>query len=225
MYLSLFPRLFLLLLLAAVTVFANPGPAFANPSPSTQVTVLVLGDSLTAGYGLEESESFPAQLERRLKTAGYDVNVINAGVSGDTTAGGLARIEWTLADRPEIVIVELGGNDALRGLDTEQIYTNLDKILTRLEAAECRVILAGMLAPRNLGQEYYTKFDRIYPALAEQHDVLFYPFFLEGVATDPELNQSDGVHPNAAGVRRIVAGVTPLVTTALDEVRPSKRGE
>jgi acyl-CoA thioesterase-1 len=218
MYLSLFPRLFLLLSLATM-------PAYASAIPSVPVAVLVLGDSLTAGYGLEESESFPAQLERRLKTAGYDVNVINAGVSGDTTAGGLARIEWTLADRPEIVIVELGGNDALRGLDTELIYTNLDKILTRLEAAECRVILAGMLAPRNLGQEYYTKFDRIYPALAEQHDVLFYPFFLEGVATDPELNQSDGVHPNAAGVRRIVAGVTPLVTTALDEVRPSKRGE
>jgi len=225
MHLSFLHKLFLMLMLVAVTAFANLGPVFANPSPSSQVTILVLGDSLTAGYGLEEGESFPVQLEIRLQTAGYDVDVINAGVSGDTTAGGLARIEWTLADRPEIVIVELGGNDALRGLDPAQVYVNLDKILARLEVAECRVILAGMLAPRNLGHEYYTKFDRIYPALAEQYNVLFYPFFLEGVATVPELNQSDGVHPNAAGVRRIVAGITTLVTTALDEVRPSKRGE
>lgn len=200
-------------------------PAFANASPSTQVTVLVLGDSLTAGYGLEEGESFPAQLEKRLQTAGYDVDVINAGVSGDTTAGGLARIEWTLADRPEIVIVELGGNDAMRGLDPAEVYANLDKILARLEAAECRVILAGMLAPRNLGHEYYTKFDQIYPDLAEQHDVLFYPFFLEGVATDHELNQADGVHPNAAGVRRIVSGIHSLVATALDEIKFSGRGK
>jgi acyl-CoA thioesterase-1 len=218
MHLSFLRKLFLMLMLVAV-------PAFANSSPSSQVKIIVLGDSLTAGYGLEEGESFPVQLEKRLQTAGYDVNVINAGVSGDTTAGGLARIEWTLADRPEIVIVELGGNDALRGLDPAQVHTNLDKILKRLEVAECHVILAGMLAPRNLGHEYYTKFDRIYPDLAEQHDVLFYPFFLEGVAIDPELNQPDGVHPNAAGVLRIVTGITPLVTMALDEVRPSGFGE
>jgi acyl-CoA thioesterase-1 len=211
MHLSLLNKLFLMLMLAAV-------PAFANPSLSTQVTVLVLGDSLTAGYGLEENESFPTQLEKRLQTAGYDVAVVNAGVSGDTTAGGLARIEWTLADRPEIVIVELGGNDALRGLDPTQVYANLDRILTRLEAAECRVILAGMLAPRNLGHEYSGKFDRVYPDLAKRHNVLFYPFFLEGVATDHKLNQADGIHPNAAGVLRIVAGITPLVTIALDEL-------
>jgi acyl-CoA thioesterase-1 len=211
MHLSLLNKLFLMLMLAAV-------PAFANPSLSTQVTVLVLGDSLTAGYGLEEDESFPTQLEKRLQTAGYDVDVVNAGVSGDTTAGGLARIEWTLADRPEIVIVELGGNDALRGLDPTQVYANLDRILTRLEAAECRVILAGMLAPRNLGHEYSGKFDRVYPDLAKRHNVLFYPFFLEGVATDHKLNQADGIHPNAAGVLRIVAGITPLVTIALDEL-------
>ena len=207
-----------MLMLAAVTAFANPGPAFADPVPSTQVTVLVFGDSLTAGYGLENGESFPVQLEKGLQTAGYKVNVINAGVSGDTTASGLARVAWALADRPDIVIVELGGNDALRGLDPAQVYANLDRILTQLKAAGCRVILAGMLAPRNLGHEYYTNFDRVYPDLAEQHAVLFYPFFLEGVATDPELNQSDGVHPNAAGVRRIVSGIHSLVATALDEL-------
>ena len=193
-------------------------PAFAHPSLSTQVTVLVLGDSLTAGYGLENGESFPVQLEKRLQAAGYDVDVVNAGVSGDTTAGGLARIEWTLVDRPEIVIVELGGNDALRGLDPAQVYANLDRILTQLKTAGCRVILAGMLAPRNLGYEYSSKFDRVYPDLAKRHSVLFYPFFLEGVATDHKLNQADGIHPNAAGVLRVVAGITPLVTTALDEL-------
>ncbi len=217
--------MFLILVLAAVTVFANPGPALAESPPSTPVTILVLGDSLTAGYGLEESESFPFQLEKSLQTLGYNVNVINAGVSGDTTAGGLARIEWALADHPEIVIVELGGNDALRGLDPAQVYANLDKILTRLKVSECRVIFAGMLAPRNFGSEYYTKFDQVYPDLAEQHDVLFYPFFLAGVATNPELNQPDGVHPNAAGVRRIVTGITPLVATALDKLRSSIRVE
>jgi acyl-CoA thioesterase-1 len=211
MHLSLLNKLFLMLMLAAV-------PAFANPSLSTKVTVLVLGDSLTAGYGLENGESFPVQLEKRLQAAGYDVDVVNAGVSGDTTAGGLARIEWTLVDRPEIVIVELGGNDALRGLDPTQVYANLDRILTQLKTAGCRVILAGMLAPRNLGYEYSSKFDRVYPDLAKRHSVLFYPFFLEGVATDHKLNQADGVHPNAAGVLRVVAGITPLVTTALDEL-------
>jgi acyl-CoA thioesterase-1 len=211
MHLSLLNKLFLMLMLAAV-------PAFANPSLSTKVTVLVLGDSLTAGYGLENGESFPVQLEKRLQAAGYDVDVVNAGVSGDTTAGGLARIEWTLVDRPEIVIVELGGNDALRGLDPTQVYANLDRILARLKTAGCRVILAGMLAPRNLGYEYSSKFDRVYPDLAKRHSVLFYPFFLEGVATDHKLNQADGVHPNAAGVLRVVAGITPLVTTALDEL-------
>lgn len=202
-------------MLAAAPVFAN--------SSSGPVTILVLGDSLTAGYGLEAADTLPAQLEKQLQVAGYDVNVINAGVSGDTTAGGLARIEWLLASHPEIVVVELGGNDALRGLDSVRTYANLDKILTRLKEAGCRVILTGMKAPRNLGHEYYTKFDQIYYDLAEQHDVLFYPFFLEGVATDPALNQSDGIHPNVAGVQRIVSGLHPLVTLALDELKFSAK--
>lgn len=208
----------LMLMLAAM-------PAFANSTPSSPVVILVLGDSLTAGYGLEETETFPVQLEKKLQAAGYHVTVINAGVSGDTTAGGLARLEWALADHPGIVIVELGGNDALRGLDPAHTYVNLDKILARLGAIGCRTILTGMKAPRNLGLEYYSKFDQIYPDLATQYDVLFYPFFLEGVATDLELNQSDGIHPNSAGVQRIVAGITPLVTTALDEINASGRSE
>ena len=198
-------------------------PAFANPVSSDPIVVLVLGDSLTTGYGLEQDESFPVQLEERLRSAGYDVNVINAGVSGDTTAGGLARIEWALADQPDIVIVALGANDALRGLDPTQVYKNLNALLTQLSTAGCRVILAGMLAPRNLGPEYYARFDQIYPDLAKRFNLLFYPFFLEGVATNPRLNQTDGVHPNLAGVRVIVAGIQPLVVIALDEIKVSAR--
>lgn len=179
---------------------------------------MVLGDSLTAGYGLEQNEAFPVQLEKRLRLAGYDVNVINAGVSGDTTAGALARVEWALADQPEIVIVELGANDALRGLAPTQTYKNLEALILRLRTAGCRVILAGMHAPRNLGPEYYNKFDKIYPDLAKRYNLLFYPFFLEGVATEPKLNQEDGIHPNFAGVQLIVAGIQPFVVTALDEI-------
>ena len=213
-------------LFVAVPTFANPllpDPLLPDPLSPDPFVVLVLGDSLTAGYGLEQDESFPVQLEARLRSAGYDVNVINAGVSGDTTAGGLARIEWALADQPDIVIVALGANDALRGLDPTQSYKNLDALLTRLSTAECRIILAGMLAPRNLGPEYSARFDQIYPDLAQRFNLLFYPFFLEGVAMDPRLNQADGIHPNLTGVRVIVAGIQPLVITALDEVRVSAR--
>ncbi len=197
--------------------------AFAGVASAAPVDILVLGDSLTAGYGLEQDESFPVQLQAQLRSAEYAVNVINAGVSGDTTAGGLARIEWALADQPDIVIVELGANDALRGLAPTQVYQNLNALLTRLSKAGCRVILAGMMAPRNLGPEYYARFDQIYPDLAKRFDLLFYPFFLEGVATDPRLNQADGVHPNLAGVKVIVDGILPLVVTALDEVKVSAR--
>ena len=214
----MFFKLFLLIILTATQ-------AFANSEASTPVTVLALGDSLTAGYGLEQDESFPAQLEKALLSAGYDVKVVNAGVSGDTSAGGLARIEWALADRPQIVVVELGANDALRGLDPAQTRTNLDQIIARLNQAGCRVILAGMKSPRNLGPDYNNNFDQIYPNLAKHYNLLFYPFFLEGVATNPELNQVDGIHPNSAGVRLIVKGLQPLVAMALDELIASEANE
>ena len=196
-------------------------PAFANSTVSSPVVILVLGDSLSAGYGLEQAEAFPTQLEEQLQMAGYNVKVVNAGVSGDTSAGGLARLSWALADQPQIVIVELGANDALRGLDPTQTYANLDQIITRLNQSGCRVILAGMKAPRNLGAEYSDEFDRLYPDLAKRHNLLLYPFFLEGVATDPELNQVDGIHPNPAGVSLIVSGIQPLIVTALDDIRAS----
>ena len=195
---------------------------FANSTAVDRVSVLALGDSLTAGYGLAQEDSFPAQLEKSLVSSGHPVRVINAGVSGDTTAGGLARLEWALADKPHIVIVELGANDALRGLNPAQTYANLDQILARLQRAGCVVVLAGMKAPKNLGPGYSAEFDQIYPDLAKRYDVLFYPFFLEGVATVFDLNQADGIHPNPAGVRLIVKGIQPLIIEALEMVKNSE---
>lgn len=178
--------------------------------------LMVFGDSLAAGYGLPQEEAFPMRLEAALRRAGHQVTVINAGVSGDTSAGGLARLDWALHDRPDLVIVELGGNDALRGLDPEQTCANLDAILSRFKTEGVAVLLAGMRAPRNLGHDYYSKFDRIYSALAAKHDVPLYPFFLDGVATDPALNQADGIHPNARGVAVIVERILPSVRALLD---------
>lgn len=192
-----------------------PLALYANDSAFSRVRVVVLGDSLVAGYGLPLEQAFPARLEAALRSAGHYVSVINAGVSGDTSAGGLARLDWMLADKPQVVIVELGANDALRGLDPEGTRANLDAILARLEATGVRVLLAGMKAPRNLGAEYAAAFDRIYPELAARHKIPLYPFFLKGVAGDPRLNLADGIHPNAAGVERMVAGILPMVLQML----------
>ena len=173
--------------------------------------ILMLGDSLTAGYGLASGETLPVRLEAALRGRGLDVRVINAGVSGDTTAGGLARLEWALADRPHAVIVALGANDALRAIDPEISRSNLDRLLGALTERRLPVLLAGMLAPRNLGRDYGAKFDAIYPELAERHGTLLHPFLLDGVATVAALNQADGIHPNAAGVEVIVERILPTV--------------
>jgi len=207
----------LVLLLAALTCGVQI--TLANNTAETAQRLLVLGDSLAAGYGLANEESFPAQLESALLQRGYHVRVINAGVSGDTTAGGLSRLSWALADEPHLVIVELGGNDALRGLPPEETAANLDAILRQLKAAGVSVILAGMQAPHNMGTTYTTAFDRIFPLLAQKHQVAFYPFFLAGVALDPSLNQSDGIHPNTAGVAVIVDRMLPLVTSTLRKLQ------
>ncbi len=190
----------------------------ANHTADSALRLLVFGDSLSAGYGLEPEDSFPSQLEEALDAAGYNVRVINAGVSGDTTAGGLSRLDWSLADKPHIVLVELGGNDALRGLPPAETYANLESILARLRKQGVGVILAGMQAPRNLGRDFTTEFNAVYPQLASRHDVTFYPFFLDGVALDPALNQSDGIHPNRAGVREIVRRILPLLKSELDKI-------
>ncbi len=180
--------------------------------------ITVLGDSLSAGYGLSARDAFPEQLEAALQQRGYQVTVLNAGVSGDTSAGGLSRLDWTLADRPDLVIVELGANDALRGLDPARTRENIDAILTRLKAAGVQPLLTGMLAPRNLGRDYYSKFDQLYPDLAQSHEISFYPFFLDGVAGRPDLNQRDGLHPTAAGIAIIVEKILPLVEECLQQL-------
>ena len=177
--------------------------------------LLVLGDSLVAGYGLPPGQSFPAQLEQDLKASGRDVTVINAGVSGDTTAGGLARLDWSLADNPQAVIIVLGGNDMLRGLPPEAAAANLDAIITRLGSRGIEVLLAGMMAPRNMGPAYVDAFDAMYPDLADRHDIEFYPFFLDGVALDPALNLDDGLHPNEAGIAEISRRIMPFVIRLL----------
>ncbi|MDX1540158.1 MAG: arylesterase [Geminicoccaceae bacterium] len=182
-------------------------PATAAP----ECRIAVLGDSLTAGYGLELEDAFPAELERALRAEGYACDVLDAGVSGDTTAGGRSRLDWMLGDEPSHVIVELGGNDGLRALPPEQMEDNLGAILTRLEGEGIPTLLAGMLAPPNLGQDYGRDFRSVFERLAESHEVAFYPFFLDGVAGQPELNQPDRIHPNEAGVDEIVRRILPTV--------------
>lgn len=180
--------------------------------------ILAFGDSLTAGYGLPQADSFPAQLSRALEAAGHPATVINAGVSGDTSAGGANRIDWALADKPDLVIVELGANDGLRGFEPAQTRKNLDIILEKTLASGAKVLFTGMLAPRNLGEEYADEFDAVFPDLAGKYpDAVFYPFFLDGVAADQKLNQDDGIHPNAAGVATIVDRILPFVLRALGE--------
>ena len=181
------------------------------PAAAAPRKILALGTSLTQGYGLPPGTEFTTVLREKLKTAGVDATIINAGVSGDTSADGLSRLDWSLADNPKAAIIELGSNDALRGLAPAQTEKNLAAILSRLKAAHVAVLLCGMRAPRNLGPEYAAQFDAIYPRLAAQYGVLFYPFILDGVALNPKLNQADGIHPNPAGVRLIVGRILPDV--------------
>lgn len=183
----------------------------------------MLGDSLTAGYGLHPEQALPARLEAALKAQGRDVVVLNHGVSGDTTAGGLDRLDWMLGEKPDIVFVELGANDALRGIDPAVTERTLDTIISRLRAAKVTVWLTGMLAPRNLGSDYTEAFDGIYKKLADKYGVPLYPFILEGVAQDPALNQADGIHPNPKGVDVIVQRLLPFVTRNLDLYAASVR--
>ncbi|WP_441716911.1 MULTISPECIES: arylesterase [unclassified Inquilinus] len=187
----------------------------AGQAQAEAIRILALGDSLTAGLGLSEADAFTTQLEAALKAQGYDVRVLNAGVSGDTTAGGLDRLDWALADKPDLALVELGANDMLRGVDPTAVRANLDKILARLGDAKIPTLLAGMLAAPNLGPAYGAAFDAIYPDLAKAHGVPLYPFFLDGVAAQAALNQADGMHPNAAGVKVIVDRITPAVVSLI----------
>jgi len=182
------------------------------------VTLVAYGDSLSAGYNLKEEDSFPVQLEKALKERGHDVRVVNVSVSGDTTAAGLARLDWSFPQGAQGAILELGANDALRGHDPKETRANLDKLIARLKAKGAKVLLAGMLAPRNMGVKYSTAFDRIYPELARKHDVLFYPFFLYDVVGKRELNLDDGLHPNPQGVKRIVEQILPKAEELLQRI-------
>jgi acyl-CoA thioesterase-1 len=192
-------------LLLAACLFAGLAAAAEKPR------VLALGDSLMAGYGLAAGHDLATRLEAKLDADGVPVAIINAGVSGDTTAGGLARLDWALADKPDAVILELGANDALRGIDPEVTRANLDKILARLKQDGLKVLLVGMVAPTNWGAEYKQRFDAIYPELAKKYDLALDPFILDGVAMKPELNQPDMLHPNEKGVEVVAARIAPYV--------------
>lgn len=201
-----------MLLLLGLMVLAVP--AMAQP-----VKLVVLGDSLSAGFGLGAGESFPDQLGAELRARGHEVTMVNAGVSGDTASGGLSRLDWAVPEDADAVIVELGANDALRGIDPGVTEKALDGILTRLGERGMPVLLAGMLAPPNMGADYAEAFNGIYARLAEKHEVLLYPFFLDGVAAEAALNLEDGMHPNAQGIAVIVERILPTVEELLAQVR------
>ena len=194
---------------------AQTGDAKAATDAAKPIRLAVLGDSLTAGFGLAASDAFPAKLQKALRDKGIAVDVLNAGVSGDTTSGGLARLDWSIPPETEAVIVELGANDALRGVDPAVARKALDGILTRLKARNVAVLLCGMYAPPNYGADYVAKFNGIYPDLAKAHGVPLYPFFLDGVAGEPSLQLEDGMHPNAEGVERMVEAMLPAVEKAI----------
>ncbi|WP_137180653.1 arylesterase [Roseomonas sp. AR75] len=195
------------------------GVARAQGAPGGEVRLLMLGDSITAGYGLARQEGPPARIQALLREKGRNVRVIDAGVSGDTTAGGRARLDWALADRPQAVIVALGGNDGLRGLTPAQMRANLESILDRLKQRNIPVLLAGMVAPPNLGRDYGLEFSAVFEELArERPELVFYPFLLDGVAGNPALNQPDRIHPTADGANLIAQRMLPFIETLLDRV-------
>jgi acyl-CoA thioesterase-1 len=201
---------------AALLCALAPG---AGAAKEGRPVIVAFGDSLVAGLGLPESESFPAKLEAALKARGKEVSVVNAGVSGDTTAAALKRLDWALADGADAIIVELGGNDALQGIPPEGTKANLAKIIETAKGKGLPVLLAGMEAPRNMGKDYTDAFHAIYPALAAEYGVLLYPFFLDGVALNDSLMQADGIHPNAKGVETIVEGIMPKVEELLAQIK------
>ncbi len=199
--------------MAAIVLCPSRG-ACAEP----EIHILAFGDSLTAGYNLPPSKSFAAQLEQRLLEQGARVRITNAGLSGDTSSGGRDRLAWSLEDKPDLVILELGANDGLRGLDPGRMRENLDAMIREIRESGARVILAGMKAPVNWGAAYRMQFENVFPELAEKHGLALYPFFLDGVITDPALLLEDGLHPNADGVARIVDGILPVVLKELDSL-------
>jgi acyl-CoA thioesterase-1 len=211
-------RSFLHLMAFALSATTLALPASAQTAAARPVKMVVLGDSLSAGLGLSAPAAFPARLQKALKAKGIDVDIINAGVSGDTSSGGRDRLDWSVPDGTEAVILELGANDALRGIDPKVTRAALADILTRLQARKIAVLLCGMVAPPNYGADYSTRFNAIYPDLAKAFQVPLYPFFLEGVASDARLNQADGLHPTAEGIDLIVKNILPTVEAFLSSM-------
>lgn len=209
----------LVLLIAGLFAFAAPVAAQAD----APLKIVAFGDSLTAGYGLPATDAFPAKLERALRAKGLKVEIENAGVSGDTSSGGLSRLDWSIPDGTDAVILELGANDMLRGVDPAVTKKSLDAILTRLKERNIAVLLCGMRAAPNMGAEFGDAFDKLYDDLAKKYDTVFYPFFLDGVAAQTKLAQRDGIHPNAAGVDTIVTNILPKAEELIARVR-ARRG-
>jgi acyl-CoA thioesterase-1 len=214
----------LLLLLAACTSQPTPAPApTATATAAPTLKILAVGDSLTEGFGVPSADAYPAQLERALVTAGHAVTVVNAGVSGETSSGTRQRIDWLLQQQPDIVILAIGGNDGLRGIDPALTEQNIEEIVRRSQASGAVVVLPGMEMVRNLGSEYTDQFRAIYPAVAERTGAILMPFFLEGVAADPALNQPDFIHPTAEGYAVVVEQILPYVEQAITEVTESRK--
>jgi acyl-CoA thioesterase-1 len=212
-------RLAIATMAAAIGGIVAAGMARSAPAADRPLTIVALGDSLTAGLGLPSQDAFPAKLQKALAAKGIAVTIADAGVSGDTTSGGLARLDWSVPAGTDGVILELGANDALRGLDPSVPRASLEDILRRLKQRGIPVLLCGMLSPPNLGADYARAFNAIYPDLARTYDAVFYPFFLDGVAGQRRLNQGDGLHPTAAGVDVIVARILPKVEELIARIR------
>jgi acyl-CoA thioesterase-1 len=199
---------------------SSPRKAVGSGSVSAErPSIVAFGDSLTAGLGVPPDQSYPSRLQRMLDAAGYGYRVVNAGVSGETTAGGARRVSWVLKNKPVIVILELGGNDGLRGLSLQETKTNLERIVQQLQQASVTVVLAGMKLPPNYGQDYTDGFESLYQALAKQYRLTLIPFFLDGVAGSPSLNQADGIHPTGEGYRIIVEKILPTLEPLLERKR------
>jgi acyl-CoA thioesterase-1 len=204
------------IVIAAASPFgAAAAPTLAEATADARPKLVAFGNSLTSGLGVSAEDAYPAQLQRRLDEAGFRYRVINAGVSGDTTAGGLRRVRWILNSKPTLVILELGGNDGLRGLSLAETKRNLEQIIEQLQQASVTVVLAGMKLPPNYGQEYTQGFEEIYPALARRYRLKLIPFFLDGIAGETEFNQADGIHPTAEGYRIIVGNLVELLKPVL----------
>tara|TARA_R110002020_G_scaffold156117_8_gene337686 strand:+ start:19337 stop:19978 length:642 start_codon:yes stop_codon:yes gene_type:complete len=197
-------------LLAALCLTFGVTATAVQTSAADEIKIVGFGDSLMAAYNLQADEGFPARLEAALRARGHDVSIIDSGVSGETTSGGLARIDWSVPEGTDAVLLELGANDALRGLPPEKTRDNLEAMIVRLKQRGIAVLLAGMLAPPNLGADYETSFNAIYSELAAKYDLLLYPFFLDGVTGDPSLQLNDGMHPNAKGINKMVENILPV---------------